>query len=186
MQSVTHKWGASWLKSTSQLLTMVLSASISAVIAQGIVFFATWHCSFTTMKLARAAGQDAKMTTILLRDGSIHFGALLCVNALQAASPYTEQLRAFQAFPGSLTAVILSRFLLNLRSAANPVEGTNSASMSELNFSGPHSLGGSIVLHKEHDDEEMVEEEFTDGEAAKDTPDGDGQGYTSVRMFEGP
>ncbi|KAH9832060.1 uncharacterized protein C8Q71DRAFT_779658 [Rhodofomes roseus] len=127
------------------------------------------------MKLLHAAGQDAKITTLLLRDGTIYFGVQLVVDVLVATSTYTEVLAVFTAFPGSLTAVIMSRFLLNLRSAANPAEGTTSASMSELHFSGPHSLGGSIVFH-EDDNEEMVDEEFTDG--------GDGQGNTYVHGAE--
>ncbi|KAH9832056.1 uncharacterized protein C8Q71DRAFT_779602 [Rhodofomes roseus] len=131
------------------------------------------------MTLLRAAGQDAKITTLLLRDGTIYFGAILVVDVLQAAGQYTEVLSVFDAFPGSLTAVILSHLLLNLRNAANPAEGTTSAFMSELNFSGPHSLGGSIVF-QEDDNEEMVDEEFMDGEVAGDTPDGDGQGNTFI------
>ena len=57
----------------------------------------------------------------------------------------------------SLTTVLLSHFLLNLRNAASPTQSTISTSLPDLTFVRPHDLGGTLIFNHDEDDDLVID-----------------------------
>ncbi|KAH9934388.1 uncharacterized protein B0H18DRAFT_1188531 [Fomitopsis serialis] len=145
----------------ANMCMMVTPASAAtATTAHILVLVSTWYHTFTLKKLAHTIGEQIPLTTLLLRDGTVYFGALVVVDILEIVSHYTSALIEVTELAISFTTVILSHFFLNLRNAANPSQGVTTASMSDLHFTGPNSLGGQVISNVDEDVlEEYVEDE---------------------------
>ncbi|KZT63693.1 hypothetical protein DAEQUDRAFT_99500 [Daedalea quercina L-15889] len=65
--------------------TSYIIAQVASIAADAIILIVTWCRSFRAMQLARAMSVPAPLYTLLLRDGTIHFGLLAIFNLLSAA-----------------------------------------------------------------------------------------------------
>lgn len=159
--------GCALIESNPKVMNGIYIASASAVLTANIlVLGATWYHTFTVKKLAHAVGHKATLATLLLRDGTIYFGALLVLDVLEVVSNYSDTFVVFAAFPNSFTAVILTHFFINLRSAADPSQWSSTASMSDLQFSAPNDLGGQVIFNEDEDEffDEHMEGEGGNGD----------------------
>ncbi|KAH9923882.1 uncharacterized protein B0H18DRAFT_1013878 [Fomitopsis serialis] len=141
-----------------------IAVTVTSLVAEVLVLVATWYHTFTLKRLAHSIGQEATLATLLTRDGF----ALLLVNIFGIVGDYVVVCVCF-------TAVILSHFFYNLKNTANPSQGVTSASMTELHFTRPNDLGGSVMLNEDEDsvvDEDIYSDENLGGEGTPDVVDG--------------
>ncbi|KZT65259.1 hypothetical protein DAEQUDRAFT_537431 [Daedalea quercina L-15889] len=141
-------------------LEVTIVGMATASTAHLLVLVITWRHTFTGQKLADAISEKNSMTTLLLRDGSLFFGAILVVDILDIMSTYAKTFKGFGAFPSVMTGILLSRFFLNLRDATDAVGAeSRSVPISDIQFSMQNSLGGSIAFNEEDEDEDEDEED---------------------------
>ncbi|EKM56349.1 uncharacterized protein PHACADRAFT_193966 [Phanerochaete carnosa HHB-10118-sp] len=95
----------------------------SLILADAIVLVLTWIKTFEQWRNARCLKMRASLTTCLLRDGTTYFIALLALNIAQLLTynvSYTE-IAIVSAMVTALPPVLLSRFIINLRTAGSIV-----------------------------------------------------------------
>ncbi|KAI0093015.1 hypothetical protein BDY19DRAFT_989699 [Irpex rosettiformis] len=135
-----------------------LGTRISVIIGDFLVLLVTWSKS---AKLYHEAGQlriNAPLATLLFRDGTFYFIVLLILNVLQAIDtniPFLFTMNVSTPFFDVLPAIIVCRFILNLRQVKPAESSWISGSQSgSLRFVG--NAGESLRFGA---DEEDAEEE---------------------------
>ncbi|KAI0365192.1 hypothetical protein BV20DRAFT_954792 [Pilatotrama ljubarskyi] len=109
--------------SKTSTITLEVAKKTCLMTADVIVLLVTWHSTFGTIRLTDVALKGRPtFARMLIRDGTIYFGILLILNTLHltftmlsitddALSPVSY----FTTFTEPITAVLVSRFLLNLQ-----------------------------------------------------------------------
>ncbi|TFK85093.1 hypothetical protein K466DRAFT_552588 [Polyporus arcularius HHB13444] len=135
------QWGCFAEDSTpsSLQLKFVIISRTSLIVSDALIIGLTWWAlpkhtvSFATLHKTRVS-----LTTVLLRDGTLYFGVLLIMNVLHLAFSLTSMFgfadngaSNVTAFTEVVTAVLVSRFLLNLQEA-NKVAIRGMTSMDQL------------------------------------------------------
>ncbi|KAI0727039.1 hypothetical protein C8Q72DRAFT_796198 [Fomitopsis betulina] len=141
--------------------------AVTSILGAVLTLGATWHHTYRSVRLAHATGEDAPLAMLLLRDGTVYFGASLLIDIFLTAVDFIHTtdstlILVLDALSPSFAAVILTNFLLNLKSiSATSPSLTTVTSFPELQFVGPYDLGGSLVfagtsgfLHEDTDDSE--------------------------------
>lgn len=114
--------GCVWMSLLSMETTKQLQmiTRISAMITDLIVVCATWLKTYMIRRKMKFSKNKAKtpLITLLYRDGTVYFGSLLLLNVLALVAEYiVEQLEnPIPYFIDVLTAILISRFMLRLRS----------------------------------------------------------------------
>ncbi|KAI0704488.1 hypothetical protein C8T65DRAFT_696536 [Cerioporus squamosus] len=122
------KWGCFAEDSTPlSLQTRFIIVSRGALILSDalVIGLTWWALPRYTMSFATLRKTGATLTTVILRDGTLYFGVLLIMNVLHLAFTLTT-IFGFEdngasnvtAFTEVVTAVLVSRFLLNLQEAS--------------------------------------------------------------------
>jgi len=119
-----------------------------AMVGDFLVLAITWMKTIEVWKTSRELTQfKPKLSTLLLRDGTMYFAALTILNlvtlALDVVSHYRPDLdwaKCIVFATQCLGPLLISRFILDLRSAAAPERSTMSA-MSTIHFSVHPALG---------------------------------------------
>ncbi|EPS99503.1 hypothetical protein FOMPIDRAFT_110428 [Fomitopsis schrenkii] len=151
--------------------------AITSILAAVLTLGATWQHTYKTVRLAHATGEDAPLGMLLLRDGTLYFGTSLLIDVFLTAVDFIHTTDAtlvlvLDALSPSFATVILTHFLLNLKSISNPSPSlTTAISLPDLQFVGPYDLGGSLILGDGGD--------FLDEDVEGET-EGDGMGMSSV------
>ncbi|KAI0334620.1 hypothetical protein GY45DRAFT_1318223 [Cubamyces sp. BRFM 1775] len=146
-------------------------ARAPVIIADVIVIIITWKTQYGTYILGRTLPTPARLTTVVLRDGTIYFVLLTAFNTLQlvfenlqvpTCTAYVrqaiDQVKIFVEdgavqvetsnliiFIEPLTAIIISEFLAHLHEAADETSGANTlTSVGTLQFKIIGSIGASL------------------------------------------
>ncbi|GJE93727.1 hypothetical protein PsYK624_098880 [Phanerochaete sordida] len=137
------------------LIVLQLTRS-SALAADIIVLIATWMRTFTQWRESRRLHMKLSASTLLLRDGTLYFIALLAMNITQMATFWDTSINANIANVPltSMPNVLVSRFLINLRQlgAAPDPNSTSTTDTGDLTFAAPArsgvlgDIGGSLDL----------------------------------------
>lgn len=114
---------------------LFLATRACVVISEFIVLVAAWRASHSCRRLVKTGGSDRiSLTSLLFRDGIIHFAVVLGMNVagivyfvLQDSGTISTQIQL-------ISSVILCRFFLNLRQAANSNDDLMTSS--DRTFSG--------------------------------------------------
>ncbi|KAL1941683.1 hypothetical protein VTO73DRAFT_7122 [Trametes versicolor] len=88
---------------------------ICLIIADALVIGVTWWRTWRFRVTAAQANVRTTFLQLLLRDGTIYFVILLILNILQIIVRITAQANFITTFEEPLTAILISRFLMNLR-----------------------------------------------------------------------
>ncbi|KAH8105324.1 hypothetical protein BXZ70DRAFT_1004834 [Cristinia sonorae] len=129
----------------------VIGTRVCMVAADALVLLMTWFSTRDIRKAAARAHYRAGLSMLLLRDGTLYFATLLIFNALHIILSITISFQELAEFVDVLGAILISRFLLNLRQVcvlnSHPVSrhGLNSAltssRFSNIRFAASMSLG---------------------------------------------
>ncbi|KAL1944236.1 hypothetical protein VTO73DRAFT_3421 [Trametes versicolor] len=99
-------------------LGRLLIATRASVIVNDILVIAlTWWKTYGIRKLVAQANMKVSLSTLLLRDGTIYFLLLFTMSIFHIVFSLTERFTFTLTLEEPLTAILVSRFLLNLREA---------------------------------------------------------------------
>ncbi|EMD31613.1 hypothetical protein CERSUDRAFT_100282 [Gelatoporia subvermispora B] len=99
---------------------------LPVIIADIVVLVLTWWKTWATVRMARELDVKTPLMTLLLRDGTLYFVALLSLNALNIAGFATNVFTFASTFSIPLSSIIITHFLLNLRQLAHASDDDNS------------------------------------------------------------
>ncbi|KAJ3556423.1 hypothetical protein NM688_g2035 [Phlebia brevispora] len=97
-----------------------MTTRASVIAADAIVLLVTWVKTWHTYKTASRVDVHVPLSYLILRDGTIYFMILLALNVLQilvVGVSVFEKLEPVNSFIVTLTPILISRFILNLRDA---------------------------------------------------------------------
>ncbi|TFY64160.1 hypothetical protein EVJ58_g2806 [Rhodofomes roseus] len=139
------------------------------IVAEALVLLSTWWHTYGLKKLARENNQEVSLTDLLLRDGTVYFGLMFLLEIFASIGQYVTALEGAPAFVFALEAILLSRFILNLRRVALQLVISNGRQLGAASFSAFSSrlsvselqfdsrvlgtLGGSLALGSSYDGE---------------------------------
>ncbi|GBE88878.1 hypothetical protein SCP_1402860 [Sparassis crispa] len=112
-------WNTSYLSGNlGKILVIVTRTSLIA--ADLVVLFVTWSSTYRIKREADRVNMEASLSTLLLRDGTIYFVLLVLLNIAHMTCYLLSVWLDVSFFVNSFSAVIISRFLLNLRQINQP------------------------------------------------------------------
>ncbi|EKM60189.1 uncharacterized protein PHACADRAFT_246036 [Phanerochaete carnosa HHB-10118-sp] len=143
----------------------------SLIASDILVLILTWVKSLAQWRAMRRLKLGSSVSTVLLRDGSLYFLALLGVSILQLLT-YSSRLEDTGTyaivFIQSLPPLLVQRFILNLRQlgpateASEPGFGAQHVSRLSLRFGVPSDFLGNIGESLDHGQSEHIEEHYGD------------------------
>ncbi|KAI0328660.1 hypothetical protein GY45DRAFT_1372140 [Cubamyces sp. BRFM 1775] len=187
--SATLKWSVFLLNTTLNFSHMSAVAPILArvpmIIADVIVILITWKTQYRAYSLSKGLPNPMRLTTIVLRDGTIYFVVLTILNTLQLLFEEIQVLTTgglgqaqssdLVVFVEPITAILISEFLTHLRDAASGPEILSSANTLEFRIIG--SIGASLPGPNEDVTLSGAEEgSLSDTENSEDDPTGEAVG----------
>ncbi|KZT67926.1 hypothetical protein DAEQUDRAFT_728425 [Daedalea quercina L-15889] len=107
--------------STSMNIIITLALSICNTLADVVVIVATWVCTWQTIRLQGWGHRWTRrsITWLLLRDGTVYFLAVFCLNLIDCVAGVSSNSLSYLAnLITPLQLVLLSRLLINLREAS--------------------------------------------------------------------
>ncbi|KAJ8455470.1 hypothetical protein ONZ51_g12448 [Trametes cubensis] len=133
-------------------------ARLPVIIADIVVIYVTWKTQYKAYGLSKDLRTPMRLTTVLLRDGSIYFVLLTGLNILALIFEYLQIGKIFSldatflrltTAPSDelprLTSILVSKFLNDLREAADKMSGPETlSSVSNLEFRIVGSIGASL------------------------------------------
>lgn len=102
------------LSNDANIILLVLTRSC-LIASDAIILVVTWLKTYRIKREADEVNVKTSIVTLLLRDGTIYFGVLLILNVLHLVLSLTNVFLDVTYFVTSLSSIIISRFLLNLR-----------------------------------------------------------------------
>ncbi|KAI0774510.1 hypothetical protein C8Q74DRAFT_840811 [Fomes fomentarius] len=182
------KWFISTLVLLSSLAPLIINyvqlgywsitVGVCLISSDLLVMCITWKATYKTSREIKVLGQGTSLSSILFRNGTLYFGILAMLNILHLSSTlfsiFNGDRISYQNDPTSiivlfsepLTAILVSRFLMDLQEASNAATHQHShiSSMSTLHFSRViGSLGSSLPAPGETSEVQSVPQE-NDGE----------------------
>ncbi|CAL1698756.1 unnamed protein product [Somion occarium] len=113
-------WNASF--STALQFRLTIAARVCSIFADTLIIGATLMKTFRIKREAVKVGIPAKLTTLLIRDGSVWWLALLGVNVVNIIFDYIHMFaNPATFFVNVMRSIMLSRFILSLRSLSDPL-----------------------------------------------------------------
>ncbi|TFY67957.1 hypothetical protein EVJ58_g1300 [Rhodofomes roseus] len=118
-------------------IAVELATRISIIAADALVLAVTWRATFGFKRCKDSAKVKLPLTTLLLRDGTAYFSILLVLNIINIIMWTTNIYQNVTEFPTTLTTVLLSRFILNLRQRALAPQSivSSPSQLSDIRFS---------------------------------------------------
>ncbi|THG94811.1 hypothetical protein EW026_g6727 [Hermanssonia centrifuga] len=117
-----------------------LGTHLALIAADVLVLALTWNRTFTHRMAAIRVGVQTPLSAMLLRDGTVYFVVLLAINLTDVIGNTVPSLQATSAVTsnliGTLTPILISRFLLNLRQLGEPENETQSRFNSRFSIPG--------------------------------------------------
>lgn len=169
-------------------LTRLTRACVIA--ADALVIVLIWIKTFTLHRQARQLRMKTSLATLFLRDGTLYFIVLLVVNTSHFIVYEITRLPYISIFLTSTTAVLISRFVMNLRQATDERSCGDSGALDQFSmpaFRTPSSFVGELgaSLHHsgcsfEHDDDPVDTAEDLSATEDYGTPEHDSHHEPSV------
>ncbi|KAI0748764.1 hypothetical protein C8Q80DRAFT_757828 [Daedaleopsis nitida] len=95
---------------------LLIFTRVSAIVTDGLVLAVTWLETFSSWQASKNAGLKTSLATLLLRDGTAYFLILFTLNIIHLVCTLTGVFTtSVGTFVESLTTILTSRFILNLR-----------------------------------------------------------------------
>lgn len=136
--STCTTWSALPDKTNNALLYFTRGCAIASDV---VVLVLTWIKSLSQFREMRQLKMGSSVSTILLRDGTIYFVALLVMNILQVVT-YSTGLAGGAAyaivFLQALPPLLVQRFMLNLRQLSAPPVDSAAANVADLSRFSVH------------------------------------------------
>ncbi|EKM56281.1 uncharacterized protein PHACADRAFT_207561 [Phanerochaete carnosa HHB-10118-sp] len=174
-------------------LSLVIILTRGSLLASDVIVLAlTWVRSYKQFQQTRRLRLGPSIVTVLLRDGTIYFVALLGVNIYQLLtfqSSSTNGLYA-ESFIESMPPVLVQRFMLNLRQLSHASDeissGNEHSSSRSVNFRLPSDFLGNIGESLDHGQAERVQKyDGDDDDDDDDDSNSDVAGERAVGLEEG-
>ncbi|THG98181.1 hypothetical protein EW026_g3951 [Hermanssonia centrifuga] len=130
-------WGVS--PDTAQVdvdIRVTLGTRLSVIVADIIVLALTLQKTFGHRIDAIRAGVQTPLSALLLRDGTVYFATLLSLNIVQVLIRTVDSSDPVSQLIETLTPILISRFLLNLRQLGEPENETQSRFNSRVSIPG--------------------------------------------------
>ncbi|GJE96339.1 hypothetical protein PsYK624_125330 [Phanerochaete sordida] len=112
--------------------TVLYATRCSAIASDLLAIVLTWVRSYRLFIGMRSVQNGTSVTGVLLRDGTVYFGALLVINILQLLSYSTAlsstQISYASSFLIALPPLLMQRFMMNLRTLSGAPGDTRSTS----------------------------------------------------------
>jgi len=122
-------------------IPVILAYRLSAIsrgciiASDALVLLATWHATYGIKTLANMAHMNISIVTLLLRDGTVFFGAILVLNILDIVLNFTNVFSYMSMVVDVLMTILISRLFLNLREIYISEDTiSESSEMSTINF----------------------------------------------------
>ncbi|KAK7685438.1 hypothetical protein QCA50_011301 [Cerrena zonata] len=144
---------------------------VYAIAFDALVLVLTFAKTAGILKLFSVANVQStrKLIPMLLRDGTVYFAALLALNVANLIAISFQIFGALPALTDVVTAILISRFMLNLRSVYTTTVGSSSyydpdKTMSNVNFAHSSGIVGNLgaplkdysFMYDDDDEEEAV------------------------------
>ncbi|KAI0365794.1 hypothetical protein BV20DRAFT_1056178 [Pilatotrama ljubarskyi] len=111
--------------SSSFIFRLSLATHTCAIAADLLVLVLTWIKTYEVKKLAAVLRTDASFSYLLLRDGTLYFGTMLILNAVDLIVLRSDVIfNPLPIFIDVFTCILISRFMLNLREVAGRASGS--------------------------------------------------------------
>jgi len=96
-----------------------VATRVCVIASDLIVLLVTWHATFKLKRFADRNNFETPVVTMLLRDGTLYFLALLILNVFNIVGWATDVfVFSVEDFTTPLSSIIISHFLMNLRQAS--------------------------------------------------------------------
>lgn len=163
--------GVSYSIPTDTLTRLTIASRACAIVADAMILAAMWMKTWSIHQVMKSTRIDAgqpkvSLSGLLIRDGTIYFVVLLCLNICMLVLTTIPQAFIFDPFSmDSITAILLCRLILNLRSY--DTEYVSSIALSAKQMSSVHFanavLGniGASVPTSDRDDPDALEHDTT-------------------------
>jgi len=143
---------------------LALAGRTFAIATDAVILIATWSKTWATRQGLRTmnvsiGGPRVSLSELLMRDGTIYFAALLCLNIMALILDTTPQVvfNPTSLFIDSFTAILLCRLILNLRSFnltdGSTHHGNNIRQIASVKFAD--NIGASVSVHGPDEDYEQ-------------------------------
>ncbi|EKM58487.1 uncharacterized protein PHACADRAFT_140452 [Phanerochaete carnosa HHB-10118-sp] len=99
-------------------IQLIAAARVSTILVDIIVLSVTLIKTFETQRVANRLHVQVPLTTMLIRDGTIYFLTVLSMNIAQLVVFHTTEQVYLISFICTVTAILVSRFFLDLRETA--------------------------------------------------------------------
>ncbi|KAI0087269.1 hypothetical protein BDY19DRAFT_907474 [Irpex rosettiformis] len=110
------------LISTKVHVDLVRVTRVAVMFGDAVVLLLTWWKTMSIRKEASLARIKVKLTTLLIRDGTLFFVTLLAFNLLRAVLIETTEVPGYMMAPVNvITSILISRFMLDLREIGHDV-----------------------------------------------------------------
>ncbi|KZT02067.1 uncharacterized protein LAESUDRAFT_730579 [Laetiporus sulphureus 93-53] len=135
---------------------MVPAAFVSGIcsaVSDLLVVLVTWFKTFRLAIEVRKLRLNGSIATMLMRDGTLHFMALLLLNIFNTQYEFSrsQSSASIAIFLLPITSILVSRFILNLRQVSSGSVDLNTISHSTLNTPEfPSRLVGNIGAELQH------------------------------------
>ncbi|KAI0702697.1 hypothetical protein C8Q76DRAFT_802293 [Earliella scabrosa] len=136
LHEITGYYGRLWrFPSNCLILSCIgsLADRICGILQDAVVVAITWYRTAGALDYTQAPSPSNPIMFTLLRDGAIYFLFALCIN-IAGVVTLAEGFTSLGIHVRLLNGVAMSRFMLNLRVAAELSAGMSGMSMSSLHF----------------------------------------------------
>jgi len=139
-----------------------ISSQVSDIASGTIILIATWIKTWSIRQTMKAAdGAHVSLSELLIRDGTLYYIVIQCLTITALAlemTPYLVWNMPAQAAP-SVTAILISRLILNLRSYNRDAESENNRRLSSVNFANVFlgNIGASVSVDGQNDSDSDAE-----------------------------
>ncbi|KAL1938040.1 hypothetical protein VTO73DRAFT_12051 [Trametes versicolor] len=106
-------------------IAVVLLSRCTLIAGDAVVLGVTCWKTWSIKKAADAAHIGTSLVALLLRDGTMYFGAMLLLNVLHILINFIEKVSFLGDIAHVLTSVLVSRFIMNLRDVDGKDTGTD-------------------------------------------------------------
>jgi len=134
----------------------------SMIAADVVVLCVTWYNVYEAR--GTIDWSNARLSTLLLRDGTVNFIILLVLNVLQIASWVTESFSAVTLPAQVATSMLISRFFLNLRQGSEVSAGPSINQTTMFNMAFASRVVGNIGAELDYGLDKSPAEDLSESE----------------------
>ncbi|KAI0821882.1 hypothetical protein BC628DRAFT_1422297 [Trametes gibbosa] len=151
-----------------------IATRVISILSDGLVVVLTWMKTFRVYSLTRRVKLSADYSVLILRDGTVYFLAICILNMIAIVYITTTGTNLLNDLIVTLSAILMARFLLNLRDQrahledkAWPMDNSSTINLTMFSSSSPMSsmcfrpgvldmLGTSVTVGSHDSDGDMM------------------------------